>query len=217
MGWFDAGKSSHSHDKHRRSSSRHQSTGSLLGALSGTEPHRSSSRHRSSGSIFGGGDSHKHNSSRSSLFGGDPKRNSSRSSFFGGFGGGGRSSSHYKRSPRDGFVKRVYAKLRRLLRDLMYYMKRNPMKVFMLVIMPLITGGALTGLMRKFGIRMPPALQKMFGGGAGIGQGRNGSSQYGRSSEGPMGGMSGGMGGLGSAMGAMGGIGSAMKVAKMFM
>ncbi|TVY33129.1 hypothetical protein LSUB1_G007585 [Lachnellula subtilissima] len=201
MGWFDGGSevggSRHHHDKHN-------------------SHHNSSSRHQSSGSIFGSGD-HKHNSSRSSFFGGDPKRNSSRSSFFG-FGGSGghRSSSYYKRSPRGGFIKRVYSRLRRLLRDLLYYMKRNPIKVFVLVIMPLVTGGALSGLLGRFGIRLPGGLEKMFGGGAGIGRGREGGTQFERSSyrsEGPLG----GMGGIGSAMGGLGGLGGAMSLAKMFM
>jgi hypothetical protein len=77
MGWFDGGSSladwapgasshkhhrSHSHDKHHRSSSHHRSSG---------------------GSVFGGGDHHKHNSSKASLFGGDSKRNRSSSSIFG--------------------------------------------------------------------------------------------------------------------------------------
>ena len=42
------------------------------------------------------------------------------------------------------------------------------MKVFMLVIMPLITGGALHNVIRSFGIRLPSA---MFGG-MGNGRGR---------------------------------------------
>jgi len=83
-------------------------------------------------------------------------------------------------------------------------MKKNPMKVFMLVIMPLITGGALTGLLAKFGMRLPPGLQKLFGAG-----GRGGSGvEYERSkmsASGPIG----AMGGVASAMGGMGGIGSA--------
>lgn len=135
---------------------------------------------------------------------------------FGGSGGGHRSSSYYKRSPRGGYIKRVYSRLRRLLRDLLYYMKRNPIKVFVLVIMPLVTGGALSGLLGRFGIRLPGGLEKMFGGGAGIGRGREGGMQYERSSyrgEGPLG----GMGGIGSAMGGLGGIGGAMSLAKMFM
>jgi len=202
MGWFDGGSEiggSRHHDKHH-------------------SHHNSSSRHHSSGSIFGSGD-HKHNSSRSSFFGGDSKRYSSRSgSGFFGFGGS-RSSSYYKRSPRGGYIKRIYSQLRRLLRDLLYYMKRNPIKVFVLVIMPLVTGGALSGLLGRFGIRLPGGLQKMFGGAAGIGRGRDGGMQFERSSyrgEGPLGGM-GGLGGIGSAMGGLGGLGGAMSLAKMFM
>lgn len=124
-------------------------------------------------------------------------------------------------------MKRAYSKLRRLLRDLIYYMKRNPMKVFMLVIMPLITGGALTGLLHKFGIRMPHGIEKMMGGPPkGVGRDPRGNMQYERTSvhgEGPLGGMGGmggamnSMGGVSNVVGAMGGIGSAMKMAKMFM
>jgi len=165
--------------------------------------HSGSKREHSGGSIFGGG---------------SPKRNSSRSSFF---GANSRSSSHYKRSPRTGYLKRAYAQLRRLLRDLLYYLKRHPMKVFMLVIMPLITGGALTGLLARFGIRLPGGLEKMFGGhagaGAGIGRGAGGGMQFEHSkAEGPLGAL-GGLGGLGSLASGMGGVGGAMNIAKMFM
>jgi hypothetical protein len=130
----------------------------------------------------------------------------------------GRSSSHYKRSPRSGYLKRAYAQLRRLLRDLIYYMKRHPMKVFMLVIMPLITGGALTGLLARFGIRLPGGLEKMFGGAAGsrygVGRGPGGGMQFERSrAEGPLG----ALGGLGNLAAGMGGVGGAMNFAKMFM
>ncbi|KJZ76721.1 hypothetical protein HIM_04057 [Hirsutella minnesotensis 3608] len=109
----------------------------------------------------GGGHSHghhyqKHNTSRGSFFG--LGNNSSRSSFF-----GGRSSSYYKRSPRQGFVQRAYRQLKRLLRDLVHYAKRHPWKVFLLVIMPLVTGGALTALLARFGLRMPLALERMLG------------------------------------------------------
>lgn len=75
----------------------------------------------------------------------------------------GRSSSYYKRSPRSNFVQRMYKQLKRLLRDLVYYAKKHPMKVFMLVIMPLITGGALTALLARFGLRLPPGLERMLG------------------------------------------------------
>ena len=58
---------------------------------------------------------------------------------------------------------RAYKKLKRLLRDLMYWAKRHPVKVFMLVIMPLITGGALTALLARFGLRLPAGIQRMLG------------------------------------------------------
>ena len=104
----------------------------------------------------------------------------------------------------------------------MYYLKKHPMKVFMLVIMPLITGGALTGLLAKFGIRLPGGIEKMFGAaGVGVGRGAGGSMQFERTKvEGPLGAM-GGLGnlagGVGSVVGGMGGIGGAVSLAKMFM
>jgi len=167
---------------------------------SGGHHHRS---HSSSRSIFGGSSSgHKHNSS--SIFGsGD--HNKSTTSFF----SAGGSKSHRRASPRSGYLNRVYKQLRRLLRDLLYYLKRHPMKVFMLVIMPLITGGALTGLLRKFGIRMPMGMTKMFGGmggmmgGTGIGRGKDGDLQFERTSY--------------EGHGSSSGLGTAMSIAKMFM
>ena len=92
------------------------------------------------------------------------------------------------------------------------------MKVFMLVIMPLITGGALTGLLAKFGIRLPGGLDKMFGGakggmggGVGVGRGFDGGMQFER------GGAQGGLGALGGLASVMSGAGGAMNIAKMFM
>jgi hypothetical protein len=98
-------------------------------------------------------------------------------------------------------------KLRRLFRDLVYYLKRNPMKVFMLVIMPLITGGALTGLLRQFGIRLPLGVERLFakmGGGTTVGRNYDGDLQFERRKFDYEG--SSGMG-----------IGSLMSMAKMFM
>ena len=85
-------------------------------------------------------------------------------------------------------------------------MKKNPMKVFMLVIMPLITGGALTGLLSRFGIRLPAGLDRMFGGARG-----SRSMEFERTSvEGPLAAL-GGLSNLGSLAGGIGGV------AKMFM
>jgi hypothetical protein len=88
--------------------------------------------------------------------------------------------------------------LRRLWRDLTYYAKKNPLKVFMLVIMPLLTSGALLGLLSKFGVRLPSGLDRMLRGmGGGAGMGREGSLHMERERyEGPL-------GGVGAAMGAI--------------
>ncbi|KAK5947760.1 hypothetical protein OHC33_011206 [Knufia fluminis] len=111
--------------------------------------------------------------------------------------------------PRGGLV----AKLRRWLRDLYYYMKRYPVKVFFLVIMPLITGGALTKILSTVGIRLPPQLERMVGSNMNRGYGQNerfysrgGARDFGGGSSLP------GMGG-----GGIGGLGDMMRLAKMFM
>ncbi|KAI1470156.1 uncharacterized protein F4812DRAFT_421674 [Daldinia caldariorum] len=140
-----------------------------------TTHHRSSKSrdsprsHRSKrpGSVYGG-DSHysKHSSSRGSFFG---LGNGSTRSFFS--LGGHSNSSYYKRQPRSSFIQRTLKKLRRLLRDLIYYAKRHPIKVFMLVVMPLITGGALTALLARFGLRLPPTIERMLGVAARAGSG----------------------------------------------
>ncbi len=58
---------------------------------------------------------------------------------------------------------RSFKQLKRLLRDLLHWAKRHPVKVFFMVIMPLITGGALTALLARFGLRMPPAIERWLG------------------------------------------------------
>lgn len=37
----------------------------------------------------------------------------------------------------------------------MAYARRHPVKLLMLVVMPLITGGALHGLLRQLGVKVP--------------------------------------------------------------
>lgn len=112
-------------------------------------------------------------------------------------------------------------------------MKKNPLKVFMLVIMPLITGGALTGLLHKFGIRLPAGMEKLFGGGSqvngggsstGSGSGISGGkreSVYERTSirgeRAAGGGALETLGTMASLANNMGGVSSAMSLAKMFM
>lgn len=103
------------------------------------------------------------------------------------------------------------AKVKKWLRDLYYYMKRHPVKVFFLVIMPLITGGVLTKLLSKVGIRLPRQLERMIGSDVSRGAGgryysRGGARDFDAGTNLP--GMGGGLGE--SAMGLM-------KIARMFM
>ena len=60
-------------------------------------------------------------------------------------------------------MRRAWKKLKRILRDLVHYAKRHPWKVFVLVIMPLITTGALAGLLARFGLRLPKSIERMMG------------------------------------------------------
>ncbi|EHK40872.1 hypothetical protein TRIATDRAFT_8605, partial [Trichoderma atroviride IMI 206040] len=118
---------------------------------------RRSRSDRGSGFFGGEGSSYrKNNGSRGSFFG--LGGNNSRSSLF-----GNRRPSYYKRSPREGFLQRCLKQLKRLLRDLQHYAKRHPWKVFFLVIVPLVTGGALTALLARFGLRIPPSIERMLG------------------------------------------------------
>ncbi|KAI0555133.1 hypothetical protein F4679DRAFT_152897 [Xylaria curta] len=163
MGFFDSWGdnasvvSRKSHKTHKSSSHKHKRDKSRSRSQS---RERHSKRHASGGglgALFGDDSNYaKHNASRGSFFN---LGNSSTRSFF----SAGRSPSYYKRSPRANFMTRAYKKLKRLLRDLVYWAKRHPVKVFMLVIMPLITGGALTALLARFGLRLPAGIQRMLG------------------------------------------------------
>lgn len=96
-------------------------------------------------------------------------------------------------------------KIRKYLRELYSYARRHPMKIFILVIMPLITGGALADLLRRFGIRLPGGMQKMLSSLGGRGGGLGGA----------LGGLGGGRGGGGFG-GSGEGVEGLMKIAKMF-
>lgn len=158
-------------------SSKHHKRSSSRSRRKHRSRSRSSSRSRGNGiaSFFGVDSSYKkHNTSRGSFFGlGEDssysKHNASRGSFFnlgnmsrGSFFGSSR-PSYYKRSPRQGFMARAYKKVKRLFRDLVHYAKRHPWKVFFLVIMPLVTTGALGALLARFGLRIPAGLERMLG------------------------------------------------------
>ena len=132
-------------------------------------------------------------------------RHSSRASTSRGYGYG--SSSRAR--PRSGLIE----KTRRFLRKVYDYMRRHPLKVFMLVIMPLLTSGALVTLLSRIGIRLPRNIESMFGsaGSRGIGAGgryfaRGGARDFGGGTALP--GMGGGIGQS---------VSGVMKLAQMFM
>ncbi|RYP00457.1 hypothetical protein DL763_000809 [Monosporascus cannonballus] len=164
-------RSDRSRSRSRSRSSKHQATldGFLAGAGLKSDQYKKHNGSRGSGlgGLGGLGDGssyrkHGASSSRASFFG--LGGNASTRSFF---GLGRSSSSYYKRAqPRSGFVARAYRKLKRLLRDLVYWAKRHPVKVFLLVIMPLVTGGALTALLARVGLRLPPFIERWLGGAA---------------------------------------------------
>ncbi|KAJ5514844.1 hypothetical protein N7463_004396 [Penicillium fimorum] len=137
-------------------------------------------------------------------------------SFFSGLGGlggsrtGGRSSpsvfssfssSSRRARPREGFVQRMLRDIKRLFRDIYRWARRNPMKVFMMVIVPLLTSGVLPKLLAMIGIRLPHAITSALGGAS--------------KTSGGMGGVAGMMGG-GGGRGMSENIGSLMNIAKMF-
>ncbi|KAI1099145.1 hypothetical protein F4804DRAFT_93908 [Jackrogersella minutella] len=176
MGIFDWDGESVVSNSTRRSRSGHHKTSK---SRDSSRSHRSSKKHSGLSSFFGVDDGHKHSSSKHHGTSDYTKHsNTSRGSFFN-LGNGsnrsffsiGRSNSYYKRQPRSSFLQRTLKKLKRLLRDLVYYAKRHPLKVFMLVIMPLVTGGALTALLARFGLRLPPAIERMLGVAARAGSG----------------------------------------------
>lgn len=126
-------------------------------------------------------------------------------------------SSYYKRRPRDGYINGLIHKLKHLFRELYYFARRNPVKIFFLVIMPLISGGVLAGVARQFGIKLPSFLQGKHASRGG-GGGYYGSKGYGRDDDGglDMGGLAGGLSGLGG-LASGGNLGSLMSVAKAFL
>ncbi|KAF1971493.1 hypothetical protein BU23DRAFT_183492 [Bimuria novae-zelandiae CBS 107.79] len=124
------------------------------------------------------------------------------------------STSRYKRSPRDGYITYLYAKFRELLHRLWSYARRHPFKIVM-ILLPLISGGVLTKLARKFGVNMPGMETGHRGGYASGGHagGYYGSEGYGRE-----GGGAGGSGmNLQSVASGIGGLASLAKMAQGFM
>lgn len=142
--------------------------------------------------------------SNSGYYASRPSYSRSASSFFS-FGGGSRGGHSSRARPRSGFINRI----RHFLRRIYEYMRRHPVKVFFLVIMPLITGGALTKLLAQFGVRLPRGLENLAGGQRAQTErfyARGGARDFASGAALP--GMSGGVGES---------IGSLMSIAKMFL
>ncbi|KAI6838681.1 hypothetical protein KC340_g3899 [Hortaea werneckii] len=140
-------------------------------------------------------------SASSSFFGGG---GGSSSNFFGNFGSrgifGSSGSSYYKRRPRDGYISYLIHKLQRMIKELWHYARRHPAKAFFAVIVPLLSaGGAIHGILRQFGVRIP-----FFDGATSYSRGSGGyygSSGYSRSDSGSW----------------MGSAGNLMQIAKAFL
>ncbi|OAX83145.1 hypothetical protein ACJ72_02009 [Emergomyces africanus] len=166
---------SRSRDRHSTTSSRHSHSHS-----------HSNGKSHSSPSLFNLG-GHANRSTTSSLFS----------------IGSAASSSSRRAKPRSGFIARTVRKIRRLFRHIMRYAQSHPLKVFFMVVMPLITGGVLQKLLAVVGVRLPPSL----GGGHGSGfKGGNGGAGL----SGILGGGGGGGAGLGESVSGL------VSLAKMF-
>lgn len=139
--------------------------------------------------------------SSSSFFGGAGSSFGGSRGIFGGSGG----SSYYKRRPRDGYIQYLMHRLQRMIKELWYYARKHPVKAFFAVVVPLLSaGGAIGGLLKQFGVRLPGGLMSTFGGDTRrYSGGYYGSSGY----------SSRDMGGGGW----MGNAGSLMQIAKAFM
>jgi hypothetical protein len=98
-----------------------------------------------------------------------------------------------------------------MLKDLWAYARRHPVKAFFAVVVPMLSaGGAVAGILKQFGIRLPLGL----GGALGMGgvARKMGGGYYGSEGYGDLA----GLGGLGGGS-LMEGAGSLFQVAKMFM
>ena len=113
------------------------------------------------------------------------------------------SSSSHRARPRSGFISRMIYRIKQLLYKIYYYARHHPIKVFLLVIVPLITGGILQKLLAMVGLRLPRSLRGDQGGSGGYGR------DYGTG---------GGLGGSGLGGSGLGeSVKGLMTIAKMFM
>lgn len=81
------------------------------------------------------------------------------------------SSSSRRARPRAGFIQRMVHYIKRLFRDIYEYARRHPIKVFLLVIVPLFTSGVLPKLLAMIGLRLPKGISDNLGNAANSGRG----------------------------------------------
>ncbi|KAI9728994.1 MAG: hypothetical protein M1828_000079 [Chrysothrix sp. TS-e1954] len=108
---------------------------------------------------------HRTSSAPSNVYTRQSGSKASSSSFFGPSSHRGSSSSYYKRRSRDGYVSRIIEKMRHMLRQLYRYIRQNPVKVMLPLVMALVSGGALAAVLKKVGIKLPASVENAMGGG----------------------------------------------------
>ncbi|KAJ5911280.1 uncharacterized protein N7473_000583 [Penicillium subrubescens] len=187
MGWFDGA-----------SSSTKSSSGGAFVRRRGS-PTRSTKGHSSSSHHKGYTSTHHGRHSAPSIFslGRGTTGRSSSPSVFSTF-----SSSSRRARPREGFVQRMIHSIKKLFRDIVRYARKHPVKVFFLVILPLLTSGVLVKLLAMVGLRLPHGVASALGGAGGGARG--------------FGGMEGAMGGVGGGKGLSESVSGLVSLAKMF-
>lgn len=63
-------------------------------------------------------------------------------------------------------MQRLVRSIKKLFRDIYRYARHHPMKVFLMVILPLLTSGVLPKLLGMIGIRLPHGMMSALGGSA---------------------------------------------------
>lgn len=62
---------------------------------------------------------------------------------------------------------RILERVKRMIKELYYYVRRNPVKILLPIAMALLSGGALQTIAKKLGVTLPPGLVALAGGSRG--------------------------------------------------
>ncbi|KAI2788530.1 hypothetical protein POX_e06547 [Penicillium oxalicum] len=149
MGWFEGPSST----------SKSSSSGGGYYVRRRGSPTRSRKGHSSSSSHKGFSTHHARHSAPSIFsFGRSTTGRSASPSVFSSY-----SSSSRRARPREGFVQRMIHSVKKLLRDIWRYARQHPIKVFLMVILPLLTSGVLPKLLAMVGLRLPHGVASALG------------------------------------------------------